>query len=56
MSSLNQRLINDMQSGSKRRELLRDGAYDGRYRQRIVIDKKKQSKKNWARKTEKLWM
>lgn len=54
MSSSNQRLIN-MQSGSKRRELLRDGAYDGRYRQRIVIDKKKQNKKNWARKTEKLW-
>lgn len=55
MSSSNHRLINSMQSSSKRRKLLMDGAYDGRYRQRIVIDKKKQNKKNWARKTEKLW-
>ena len=39
-----------MQSISKRRELLASGVYDGRYRQRVVVDKKKKASKNWARK------
>ena len=33
-----------------RKDLLEAGAYDGRYRPRIVKDKKKQSSKFWARK------
>lgn len=41
---------NKMQSRSKRNELLKSGAYDGRYRQRVVVDKKKKHSRNWARK------
>ena len=41
---------NKMQSRSKRNELLKGGAYDGRYRQRVVVDKKKKHSRNWARK------
>jgi len=33
----------------KRKEMIQAGAYDGRYRQRLVIDKKKQASKRWAR-------
>jgi hypothetical protein len=33
----------------KRKEMIAAGAYDGRYRQRMVVDKKKQANKNWAR-------
>lgn len=39
-----------MHSRSKRAEMLKDGAYDGRYRQRVVVNKKKKASKNWARK------
>ncbi len=33
----------------KRKEMIAAGAYDGRYRQRMIVDKKKQANKNWAR-------
>jgi len=33
----------------KRKEMVAAGAYDGRFKQRVVIDKKKQSNKMWAR-------
>jgi hypothetical protein len=34
---------------SKRQDQINQGAYDGRYRTKIVVDKKKQAKKLWAR-------
>ena len=34
---------------SKRQDQVDQGAYDGRYRIKIVPDKKKQAKKLWAR-------
>ncbi len=34
----------------KRREMVSSGAYDGRFREKIVVDKKKKEKKDWARK------
>ena len=36
----------------KRKEMIAAGAYDGRYRQRMVVDKKKQANKNWARQSQ----
>jgi len=33
----------------KRNEMISQGAYDGRFRQRLVKDKKKEKSKNWAR-------
>lgn len=33
----------------KRKEMVAAGAYDGRFRQRTVVDKKKQANKRWAR-------
>jgi hypothetical protein len=33
----------------KRKEMVMAGAYDGRFRQRMVVDKKKQANKKWAR-------
>jgi hypothetical protein len=34
----------------KRCEMIKDGAYDGRFREKVVIDKKKKERKDWARK------
>lgn len=34
---------------SKRKDQVVDGVYDGRYKTRVVVDKKKQAKKLWAR-------
>ena len=34
----------------KRREMMKDGAYDGRFREKVVVDKKKKANKDWARK------
>jgi hypothetical protein len=34
---------------AKRNEMLKAGAYDGRFRNKVVKDKKKQQNKNWAR-------
>ena len=33
----------------KRKEMVAAGAYDGRFRQRMIMDKKKQANKRWAR-------
>jgi len=30
--------------------MIADGAYDGRYKQKVVRDKKKHTSKTWARK------
>lgn len=35
---------------AKREAQVAQGAYDGRFRPRVVADKKKKAKKNWARK------
>lgn len=42
---------NSMQSSMKRNEQIESGLYDGRYKQKVVPDKKKKANKNWARKT-----
>ena len=34
---------------AKRAEMIAQGAYDGRFRSKMVKDKKKESNKNWAR-------
>ena len=34
---------------ARRTEMISQGAYDGRFRQRTVTDKKKKASKNWAR-------
>jgi hypothetical protein len=34
----------------KRKMQLEAGLYDGRFRERTVVDKKKKESKNWARK------
>lgn len=39
-----------MKNQQKRKDQLNAGAYDGRYRTKVVIDKKKKAKRNWARK------
>jgi hypothetical protein len=37
-------------NSSKREDQLQAGLFDGRYRQRVVVDKKKKNARNWARK------
>ena len=37
-------------NSSKREDQLHAGLFDGRYRQRVVVDKKKKNARNWARK------
>lgn len=44
------RTVDKFQSTSKRKRLLESGAYDGRYRQKTIPNKKKKAQKNWARK------
>lgn len=34
---------------NKRNEMISQGAYDGRFSQRMVKDKKKEKSRNWAR-------
>ena len=34
---------------ARRQDMMKAGAYDGRFRQRTVTDKKKQASKKWAR-------
>lgn len=41
--------MNNYQAAIKRKELIAAGAYDGRFRQRMVKDKKKEQNKKWAR-------
>ncbi len=38
-------------NSSKRKDQLDAGLFDGRYRQRVVVSKKKKAQKNWARKS-----
>jgi hypothetical protein len=38
-------------NSSKRKDQLDAGLFDGRYRQRVVVNKKKKAQKNWARKS-----
>ena len=33
----------------KREQMIKDGAYDGRFRSKVVKDKKKEQSKKWAR-------
>lgn len=35
---------------NKRSDQIEAGAYDGRYREKVIVDKKKKAQKNWARK------
>lgn len=35
---------------NKRKQQIEQGMYDGRFRKKVVPDKKKKSKKEWARK------
>lgn len=37
-------------TGGKRAAQVAAGAYDGRFKTKVVVDKKKKEKKNWARK------
>jgi hypothetical protein len=41
----------DIQRQIKRKDQLQAGLFDGRYRQRVVVNKKKKQSRNWARKT-----
>ena len=41
--------MKSIESKIKRKEMVAAGAYDGRFRQRTVVDKKKQANKRWAR-------
>ncbi len=33
----------------KREQMIKDGVYDGRFRSKVVKDKKKEQSKKWAR-------
>ena len=37
-------------NSSKRKDQLDAGLFDGRYRQKVIVNKKKKAQKNWARK------
>lgn len=39
-----------MSKAHKRAEQVKSGAYDGRYVTKVIVDKKKKAKRNWARK------
>lgn len=41
----------DIERQIKRKDQLNAGLFDGRYRQRVVVNKKKKQSRNWARKT-----
>ena len=40
----------DIERQIKRKDQLNAGLFDGRYRQRVVVNKKKKQRRNWARK------
>ena len=42
--------MKNYESTLKRAELVKCGAYDGRFREKVVVDKKKKERKEWARK------
>ena len=37
-------------TSGKRLEMISQGAYDGRFKNKVIKDKKKEQNKNWARK------
>ena len=41
--------MKNLENAIKRKEMVASGAYDGRFRTKMVVDKKKKAKKNWAR-------
>ena len=41
----------DIQRTIKRKDQLEAGLFDGRYKQRVVVNKEKKQSRNWARKT-----
>jgi hypothetical protein len=41
----------DIERQIKRKDQLDAGLFDGRYRQRVIVNKKKKQSRNWARKT-----
>lgn len=44
-----QSVMKNYNQSNKRKEMISQGAYDGRFRQRTVKDKKKEQSKKWAR-------
>jgi hypothetical protein len=34
---------------ARRQDMIKAGAYDGRYKQRVIKDKKKEQSRKWAR-------
>ena len=40
----------DYQRTIKRKDQQEAGLFDGRYRQRVIVNKKKKQSRNWARK------
>jgi stalled ribosome alternative rescue factor ArfA len=42
--------VKRLSNSSKRNDQLEAGLFDGRFRQRVVVDKKKKQSRNWARK------
>ena len=42
--------VKRLSNSSKRQDQLEAGLFDGRYRQKVVVDKKKKQSRNWARK------
>jgi hypothetical protein len=41
----------DIERQIKRKDQHLAGLFDGRYRQRVIVNKKKKQSRNWARKT-----
>ena len=41
--------LRSLQRGRKRDEQISQGMYDGRFRNKVVPDKKKQKSRNWCR-------
>jgi hypothetical protein len=41
--------LRSLQRGRKRDEQISQGMYDGRFRNKVVPDKKKQESRNWCR-------
>lgn len=39
-----------MKNQQKRKDQIAAGVYDGRFKTKIIVDKKKKARKNWARK------
>ena len=46
----NKRKLKLLPNSNKRNDQLEAGAYDGRYKVKVIPNKKKKAQKNWARK------